>query len=292
MNGDGINDVISGCYSSAEEGEAMAGLFYVIQGKKGGGFSPPKTIGGDDGKPLIVAADPNVRDPDLCRICTRPFAADLNGDGHLDLLVGNFGGDFRLFLGKGKGGFSSKSSLIHDERGKVLRVPVHSDPVVVDWDGDGDLDIVSGSASGGAFLMRNVGDSQNPKFQASEVLIKPIKNTYVDRMDKDLVYGDSHIRGPQGSTRVWVADLNGDERLDIILGDAFTYFTLGEGLEPETARAKVKEAENALEADEVLQREAQGRGESYEVDWEKHFKAMDAAIKMNSVGSVWVAYQK
>ena len=82
------------------------------------------------------------------------FAVDWNGDGHLDLVVGNFAGTFYLFKGQGNGKFLPESEAIK-AYGQPLRVYYHSDPFVVEWDGDGDLDLLSGSYEGGVQFAEN-----------------------------------------------------------------------------------------------------------------------------------------
>jgi len=74
------------------------------------------------------------------KICTRPWAVDWDHDGDLDLLVGNFKGTFYLFKGEGKGKFSPDSEVVKTEGGEELQIDgAHSDPMMVDWDGDVDL---------------------------------------------------------------------------------------------------------------------------------------------------------
>src|SRR4028119_2305286 len=87
--------------------QAMAGLFQVLYGKPDGSFRKAEVLKGTDGEPLIipVKSKPGEGDDWAKNICTRPFATDWDGDGHLDLVVGNFPGTFYLFEGQGKGPF-------------------------------------------------------------------------------------------------------------------------------------------------------------------------------------------
>src|SRR5207237_7156787 len=138
----GHKDILSGSYSRMER--EMAGLFQVLYGKPVGTFRKAEVLKGSDGKPLII---PLNGQPMTENICTRPFAVDWDGDGHLDLVVGNFSGTFYWFKGEGKGKFRPKPELIKAGN-ETLRIEGHSDPFVIDWDGDGDLDLLSGSSNG------------------------------------------------------------------------------------------------------------------------------------------------
>ena len=81
----------------------MAGLFQILRGQQDGSFKTAEPLHGTDGKPLII---PVERENWIENICTRPFAADWDGDGNLDLVVGTFSGTFYLFKGQGKGKFA------------------------------------------------------------------------------------------------------------------------------------------------------------------------------------------
>jgi hypothetical protein len=153
LDSDGDLDLLSGSYSRA--GEDMAGLFQVLWGETDGTFRPAKPLAGSDGSELLMPIRTGD-DRDVERICTRPFAADLTGDGKLDIVSGNFAGTFALFRGEGGGKFAPGATWLEADDAPIS-VPAHGDPFLVDWDGDGDLDLLSGSAQGGAFLFTNLG---------------------------------------------------------------------------------------------------------------------------------------
>ncbi len=82
-----------------------------------------------------VAAQAGVALPD--RHSTGAVLADVNGDGHLDLLVTALGNPNTLFLGDGRGGFTdatAQAGLAGDPRGSTTAT-------LADIDGDGDLDL-------------------------------------------------------------------------------------------------------------------------------------------------------
>lgn len=201
----------------------MAGLFQVLYGQPDGTFQQAKVLNGTDGEPLII---PLNGQPMTENICTRPFAVDWDGDGNLDLVVGNFGGTFYWFKGEGKGKFQPEPEAI-----KIGDMPLrveghHSDPFVVDWDGDGDLDLLSGSADGGVQWSQNMaGKGKLPELQPFKTLIQP---------GRAIEYGqplsEDDLTGPTSSTRVWLADVNRDGKLDVLVGDSVTLISPAKGL--------------------------------------------------------------
>src|SRR5947208_7640678 len=188
--------------------KAMAGLFQVLYGKADGTFRKAEVLKGTDGEPLIipVRSKPGKGDDWVNNICTRPFAVDWDGDGHLDLVVGTFPGSFYLFKGRGDGKFLPKPDQIKAGEEPLKVEGHHGDPFVVDWDGDGDLDILSGSAEGGVVWAENkAGKGKVPDLQPFRTLIKPGRITeYGEPLS------ESELTGPTRDTRVWVADVNGD----------------------------------------------------------------------------------
>ena len=229
LNGDGHMDILSGTYSRMDKD--MAGTFQVLWGNEDGEFAAAKELKGTDDEPLII---PATEEEMTEKICTRPTAADINGDGHLDLIVGNFSGSFYLFHGEGEGKFNPKPEQIMAGESPLM-VKHHSDPFVVDWDGDGDYDIVSGSDSGGAYLSINEGSKVEAKFSQMIELVAGVERNY-----EDITLGDEHINGPQSSTRVWVDDLNGDGKLDLLIGDSVSLMYPAEGVDEDEIDEKLE----------------------------------------------------
>src|SRR5271155_5326523 len=69
----------------------MAGLFQVLYGKTDGTFRKAEVLKGTDGEPLIIPvhSKPGKGEDWINNICTRPFAADWDNDGDLDILSGS-----------------------------------------------------------------------------------------------------------------------------------------------------------------------------------------------------------
>jgi len=229
IDGDGRRDILSGSYSRMDDD--MAGLFQVLYGKSKGTFRKAEVLKGTDGEPLIIPADEKH---DIEKICTRPFAIDWDGDGHLDLVVGNFAGTFYWFRGEGKGAFQPKPEGINNGDKPLQIKGHHSDPFVIDWDGDGDLDLLSGSAAGGVQWAENMaGPGKLPELRSFQVLLKPGRSVRYGRL-----LSEDDLSGPAHSTRVWVADVNGDGKLDLLVGDTVTLISPAKNLSAEQYQEK------------------------------------------------------
>jgi hypothetical protein len=287
IDGDGIPDIISGSYSRMDKD--MAGLIQVLYGKSDGTFRPAEVLNGTDGKPLII---PTTGEEQVTeKICTRPFAVDWDGDGHLDLVVGTFAGTFYWFKGQGKGKFLPKPERIMAGR-EPLRVPGgHGDPFVIDWDGDGSLDLLSGSADGGVYWAKNrAGKGKVPELSAFQPLIPPSP-----RVEYGQPLAERDLSGPTRATRIWVADVNGDGKLDILVGDSVTLITPAKGLSPEEFKKKFAEWQKAFQAAGARLREAGGDAKAQAKASEEYNKAYQRRTEFmheEMTGFVWLYVQK
>ena len=285
LNGDGFGDILSGSYSRNDQ--PMAGLFQVLWGQKGGTFKKASVLNGTDGKPLVIPY--NGQNEVTEGICTRPTAVDWNGDGKLDLVVGTFAGSFYVFPGEGGGKFQSKPERIM-AGGSPLMVPGgHSDPVVVDWDGDGDLDLLSGSDHGGVYWAENVaGKGRPPELRPFKPLITPSTSTQHGQL-----LSESELTGPVSSMRIWVEDVNGDGKLDILVGDNVTLVSTAKGVSKEEFTLRYARWNESVQ---VASKALNNNGGSYDSKamerYQKVYNERTAFMTEERTGFVWLFLRK
>jgi hypothetical protein len=284
IDGDGHGDILSGSYSHEEQ---QAGLFYALYGKADGTFRKAEVLKGVDGQPLILPAGETI--------CTRPFAVDWDGDGHLDLAAGNVAGTFYWFKGQGKGKFLPRPEQIKAGAAPLRITGRHSDPFAIDWDGDGSLDLVSGSSDGGVYWARNKArKGQGPDLEPFRPLsVKPGHplNAVAGRPDW-IRHGD--LTGPMRATRVWVADVNGDGKLDLLVGDCVTLVSPAKGVRDEEFKEKYaaweKDLKAALAAGDAA-RDAKGREKAAE-EYGNVYGRRTEFMNEDQTGFVWLYLQK
>jgi len=159
-----------------------------------------------------------------------PSFSDMDGDGDLDLICGEFLDGFTYFRNVGT---REKPKY---EKGRRLRAPDGSylamhvqmiTPVVIDWDLDGHADIICGDEGGRVAFIRNTGERKNetpvfekPKFfrqEADELkfgaLATPVGFDWDGDGDTDIISGNTagnvaffeNLSGPKVDKPKWAA---------------------------------------------------------------------------------------
>ncbi len=140
-----------------------------------------------------------------------PTLLDWDNDNMLDLVVGALDGKIRIYINCGCAGgtpptfyHTDASGIFAQQAGQDLIVPsARSSPVVMDLDGDGAKDILTGNTSGQLLFYPNVGTDAAPTFSGYSLVES-------DGAPIDLP-GDPR-------SRPFVCDWTDDGRLDILIG--------------------------------------------------------------------------
>ena len=127
-----------------------------------------------------------------------PVLGDLDGDGDLDMMVGEFyNGEFLYFENTGTSSAPSFAAPVTNPF-FLTSAFYTSTPAFADIDNDGDLDLFSGNVLGQHAYYENLGDAQNPKF-----LQRPF--------DISLL--------PSGYNALDYADMDNDGDIDLMVGN-------------------------------------------------------------------------
>jgi hypothetical protein len=148
---------------------------------------------------------------------------DLDQDGLTDILSGSWPGDLYFFRRMPDGSFA-KSEILRDKEGEPLNLGMASTVFAVDWDDDGDLDLLVGNINGKVFLVPNESGDHRLQFGP------PIQLVSLE----DQRYGDSHPIA---------ADWDNDGDLDLLVGHSeggvLLYRNLGTRQRPELAEPEI-----------------------------------------------------
>jgi len=242
LDGDGIPDIISGSWP---------GEIFFFKGGPNHTFAPPvklkdkngKTInigGGrqkDNGDMILIAGDatfekndkgrdvivyegekieiPEGKSGGITGTASAVHAVDWNGDGVLDLLVGDIRGRVWLVPNEGtkeKWAFGEARQLTAG--GKPIMVGGDAGPFACDWDGDGKIDLLVGDGEGVVWFFRNIGTNKAPELAAGVKLVKAGEAHFDKDVPKEARRG---IRA-----KVCAVDWTGSGRLDLLVGDFAT----------------------------------------------------------------------
>jgi hypothetical protein len=224
LDGDGRADVVSG---------SRPGHIYLFR-RTADGFGGAERAVHPDGKDVDVGEETVVS------------AADWDGDGKTDLIVGTLHGEvffLRNVGGRGRPAFAEARRLTAGGRPVEAASGVAA-PCAADWDGDGRIDLLLGAEDGSVVWFRNEARAGEPRLGPARPLVP------ASRLGWDT---DVTRRAGEWGVRVkpCVVDWDGDGRPDLLLGDRAGGFQS----KPRTTPAEAEEERDALTRLPVLRAE-------------------------------------
>jgi hypothetical protein len=199
-------------------------------------YAPGRRLMTADGKPLTM---------DLEMIVVVAF--DWDRDGDADLIVAQEDGRVALVEHSGRVVDELPQFLppqFFQQEADDLKFGALSTPVGVDWDGDGDDDLVSGNTAGYIGLLENLGGNP-PKWNAPRYLSVDGEPIRIQAGSNGSIQGPAEAKW--GYTTINVADWDHDGDLDVvgnsILGKVVWWQNLGTKTEPELSAARRVEVE-------------------------------------------------
>jgi len=137
-----------------------------------------------------------------------PALGDMDGDGDADMLVGDGNGKVQYYENTGNATnprFAKTASALLFSA--IAVVPGPAAPAVADLNGDGDLDIAVGAGNGAVHCFQNIGTATVPAWAP----------------DDPSVFAGVQVAASAAPS---FADLNGDNRTDLVVGGAGGPFSL------------------------------------------------------------------
>ena len=134
-----------------------------------------------------------------------PALADLDGDGDLDLVAGNRGGELAYFENTGTASaptFTQRTGTANPLDG--IGMDANSAPEPADLDGDGDIDLVLWGWYGVITYVENTGSATSPAFEARSDAADPLSTINFTNLGK-----------------LSFADLDGDGDFDLTVRDLY-----------------------------------------------------------------------
>ncbi|NGF56714.1 VCBS repeat-containing protein [Parapusillimonas sp. SGNA-6] len=152
-----------------------------------------------------------------------PVAVDWNKDGHVDLIVGDEDGRVAYIKNTGEivnGMPQFENPYYFQQEADNVKFGVLVTPVSVDWDNDGDEDLIVGNSAGRFAFIENLGLYDGAPRWAKPKLLE------VEGQEIRIMAGyNGSIQGPAeqkwGYTTLSVSDWNNDGKLDLIVNSIF-----------------------------------------------------------------------
>ncbi|MEJ6578512.1 MAG: VCBS repeat-containing protein [Akkermansiaceae bacterium] len=178
-----------------------------------------------------------------------PSAIDWDQDGDQDLIVGDEDGRVAFMEHTGiinpDGTPQFLAPKYFQQEAGDLKFGALATPVGIDWDADGDEDIIAGNTSGNIAFFENLDGKPSPKW-AAPVLLKADGHTiHIQAGPNGSIQGPCEAKW--GYTTQYVADWNHDGLLDIVInsiwGKILWYQNIGTAQTPKLAAAQAVEVQ-------------------------------------------------
>jgi hypothetical protein len=177
-----------------------------------------------------------------------PGAADWDGDGDIDLIVGIEDGRVVFIENTGKkdtDGPVFKKPVYIQQEPQYLKFGALVTPFSVDWDDDGDDDLICGNTAGYIGFIENLGGGENPRWAKPVYLEADGETILVQAGENGSIQGPAEAKW--GYTTLSVADWNGDGLKDIVYnsiwGKVEWFENVGRQGKPKLAKSKPIEVE-------------------------------------------------
>ncbi|MFT7114527.1 MAG: hypothetical protein ACI8P7_001314 [Candidatus Azotimanducaceae bacterium] len=149
MDGDGDLDIVLGTYSEYNYSYNSPIVYYENIGTAA--------------NPSFGPVQSNPFGLDSVYIFGAPAAADLDGDGDMDLIVGEYYGNVKYFENTGTASTPSFAAPVDKPFG-LSPTSYLNLPAIADLDNDGDQDVLFVEAGGGVSFFENTGTANSPAF--------------------------------------------------------------------------------------------------------------------------------
>lgn len=174
-----------------------------------------------------------------------PTAVDWDGDGDMDLIVGDEDG--RVALVEHTGRIEDGLPLLlppqyFQQQARDLKFGALVTPVSVDWDGDGDEDLVCGNTAGHIGFLENLDGGNPPRWAAPRLRQAAGKTIRIQAGPNGSIQGPAEAKW--GYTTLSAADWDHDGLLDLVVnsiwGKVIWYRNVGTSTEPQLAARPVE----------------------------------------------------
>lgn len=170
-----------------------------------------------------------------------PVTIDWDKDGDIDIISGDEDG--RVAFIENSGDLKNKipqfeTPVYFQQIADEVKFGALATPVGVDWDADGDEDIIAGNTSGNIGFIENISGDNLPKWQKPDLLESEGETIHIQAGYNGSIQGPAEAKW--GYTVLDVADWNQDGLLDIIVnsiwGKVIWYENIGSRSQPKLAK--------------------------------------------------------